>query len=254
MGKDRKVHEVVGELMAMNGIDEKALAEKVSVSELVILNYLSGLNKDSRNYGRLKGKIKEAFGLGDDFFDESHIAAAIAGPTPKKEQKTVKPKKESKAKKEKTEKKENDGSQLVFDIMGDISEEKKPEITADPIDEVKKDTAVKASGSKKQSVAVQDPLMSAVKSAGSKAKLSGKKKDITPDDVARWASEYEDEIKQSISKVFDVMRESLKANFKEDELSPIQSNKKICEIVELASKIKEDDLSLIIAMMKKLAK
>ena len=30
MGKDRKVHEVVGELMAVNSIDEKALAEKAS--------------------------------------------------------------------------------------------------------------------------------------------------------------------------------------------------------------------------------
>ena len=98
MGKDRKVHEVVGELMAMNSIDEKALAEKVGVSELVILNYLSGLNKDSRNYARLKGKIKAAFDLGDDFFDESHIAVAIAGPTPKKEKKAAKPKKEARVK------------------------------------------------------------------------------------------------------------------------------------------------------------
>ena len=254
MGKDRKVHEVVGELMAMNSIDEKALAEKVGVSELVILNYLSGLNKDSRNYARLKGKIKAAFDLGDDFFDESHIAVAIAGPTPKKEKKAAKSKKEPRAKKEKAEKKEPEGSQLVFDIKGDISEEKKPELPAEPVSEVKAEKVVKAAGTKKQSSAAQDPLMSAIKTSGSKARLSGKKKDITPDDAARWASEYEDEIKQSISRAFDVMRESLKDNFKEEEPSPIQSNKKISEIVELASKIKEDDLILIIAMMKKLAK
>ena len=94
MGKNRQAHEIVEELMAVNGIDEKTLAERAGVSELVIRNYLSGLNKDSRNYARLKEKVKEAFGLGDDFFDESHVY--VPAPAAVKEEK--KPAKTAKVK------------------------------------------------------------------------------------------------------------------------------------------------------------
>ena len=84
MGKNRQAHEIVEELMAVNGIDEKTLAEKAGVSELVIRNYLSGLNKDSRSYARLKDKVKEAFGLGEDFFDESHVYTPAPAPIDRK--------------------------------------------------------------------------------------------------------------------------------------------------------------------------
>ena len=253
MGKNRQAHEIVEELMAVNGIDEKTLAEKVGVSELVIRNYLSGLNKDSRNYSRLKDKVKEAFGLGDDFFDESHVF--VSAPVKEVKAGTKKPAKpRTKEKKEsdasdvaaksdvKTETKagskknvpvSEEGVQLVFDQKGLILEE------------------IKA---KKQPAASQDQLMSSIKSTGSKAKLSGKKKDITPEAAEKWADDYEEEMKQSVGRAFSVLKESLKEVFKKEEAKPVYTNKKITELVELASKAKEDDLNLIIAMLKKITK
>ena len=265
MGKNRQAHEIVEELMAVNGIDEKTLAEKAGVSELVIRNYLSGLNKDSRNYSRLKDKVKEAFGLGDDFFDESHVFV----PAPVKEvkagiKKPAKPR--TKEKKEsavfdvaaksdvKTETKagsmknvpvSEEGVQLVFDQKGLILEE---------IKENKQPASPKTAASKKQPAASQDQLMSSIKSTGSKAKLSGKKKDITPEAAEKWADDYEEEMKQSVGRAFSVLKESLKEVFKKEEAKPVYTNKKITELVELASKAKEDDLNLIIAMLKKITK
>lgn len=255
MGKNRQAHEIVEELMAVNGIDEKTLAEKAGVSELVIRNYLSGLNKDSRNYARLKEKVKEAFGLGDDFFDESHVY--VPAPAAVKEEK--KPAKIAKVKVEKNDGKKKstalEGTQLVFDLKGQISEEDtKKDNSADISATKSKDKKVAESGSKKQSAPASDPLMSAIKSSGSKTKLAGKKKDITPDAAGKWAAEYEDEMKQSVGRVFSVLRESLKEVFKKEEAKPAYPNKKITEIVELASKAKEDDLNLIIAMLKKITK
>ena len=245
MGKNRQAHEIVEELMAVNGIDEKTLAEKAGVSELVIRNYLSGLNKDSRSYARLKDKVKEAFGLGEDFFDESHVFT----PAPvavKEQEKPVKD--EIKPAKQKVNKKE-ESTQLVFDLTGQISEETKKEI-------IKEEKTIKASNkdTKKQSAPATDALMTSIKGSGSKAKLSGKKKDITPEAAAKWADEYEEEMKQSVGKAFSVLRESLKEVFKKEEAKPSYSNKKITEIVELASKAKEDDLNLIIAMLRKITK
>ena len=309
MGKNRKVYEVIEELMTANGMDEKTLAEKVGVSELVIRNYL-GLNKDSRNYARLKGKVKDAFGLGDDFFDEGHILAQGIKPIAKNADETTKsvkpaPKKESKKKEKEESSKDNiekpekpksakqkdvvvpndaentkvkkskivykdsaldEGKQLVFDIKGQISEEELSKVQGEEVnykESVKnamKTEAVKVTsnneavrkGKMKQSAAPQDFLMLSIKSAGSKAKLSGKKKDITPESVEKWASEYEEELKQSVGRAFNVMKESLKANFTKDDNQPIYANKKIVELVELASKAKEDDLNLIIAMLKKI--
>ena len=273
MGKNRQAHEIVEELMAVNGIDEKTLAEKAGVSELVIRNYLSGLNKDSRSYARLKDKVKEAFGLGEDFFDESHVFT----PTPvavkeekkavkkekkpvkseekavKAEEKTVKEqekpvKDETKPAKQKVNKKE-ESTQLVFDLTGQISEETKKDI-------IKEEKTIKASNkdTKKQSAPATDALMTSIKGSGSKAKLSSKKKDITPEAAAKWADEYEEEMKQSVGKAFSVLKESLKEVFKKEESKPSYSNKKITEIVELASKAKEDDLNLIIAMLRKITK
>ena len=266
MGKNRQAHEIVEELMAVNGIDEKTLAEKAGVSELVIRNYLSGLNKDSRSYARLKDKVKEAFGLGEDFFDESHVFTPASAPvnvekkTAKKEKKPVKSeekavkaeekpvKDEIKPAKQKVNKKE-ESTQLVFDLTGQISEETKKDI-------IKEEKTIKASNkdTKKQSAPATDALMTSIKGSGSKAKLSGKKKDITPEAAAKWADEYEEEMKQSVGKAFSVLRESLKEVFKKEESKPNYSNKKITEIVELASKAKEDDLNLIIAMLRKITK
>lgn len=242
MGKNRQAHEIVEELMAVNGIDEKTLAEKVGVSELVIRNYLSGLNKDSRNYSRLKDKVKEAFGLGDDFFDESHVFVPVPAQEIKaKIPKTSKPRE----KKQKESKAPDDGVQLVFDQKGLILEE---------IKEKKEPASPKAAASKKQPTAAQDQLMSSIKSTGSKAKLSGKKKDITPEAAEKWAEDYEEEMKQSVGRAFSVLKESLKEVFKKEEAKPVYTNKKITELVELASKAKEDDLNLIIAMLKKITK
>ena len=253
MGKNRQAHEIVEELMAVNGIDEKTLAEKAGVSELVIRNYLSGLNKDSRNYARLKEKVKEAFGLGDDFFDESHVYVPAAVKEEKKPAKTAKVKVEKNDGKKKSTALE--GTQLVFDLKGQISEEDTKKDNAADISVTKsKEKKAADSGSKKQSAPASDPLMSAIKSSGSKAKLAGKKKDITPDAAEKWAAEYEDEMKQSVGKAFSVIRESLKEVFKKEEAKPTYPNKKITEIVELASKAKEDDLNLIIAMLKKITK
>ena len=258
MGKNRQAHEIVEELMAVNGIDEKTLALKAGVSELVIRNYLSGLNKDSRSYARLKDKVKEAFGLGDDFFDESHVYVPAPTPAVKEEKKPAKTK-SAKVKVEKNEGEKKapglEGTQLVFDLKGQISEEENKK--EDPVDSSSSKTKEKKavnSESKKQSTPATDPLMSAIKSSGSKAKLAGKKKDITPDAAEKWASEYEDEMKQSVGRAFSVLRESLKEVFKKEEAKPAYPNKKITEIVELASKAKEDDLNLIIAMLKKITK
>lgn len=256
MGKNRQAHEIVEELMAVNGIDEKTLAEKAGVSELVIRNYLSGLNKDSRNYARLMEKVKEAFGLGDDFFDESHVY--VPAPAAVKEEK--KPARSKPAKTVKVEKTDGgkkmpalEGTQLVFDLKGQISEEDTKKDNSTDISAAKsKDKKTAESGSKKPSAPASDPLMSAIKSSGSKAKLAGKKKEITPDAAEKWAAEYEDEMKQSVGRAFSVLRESLKEVFKKEEAKPAYPNKKITEIVELASKAKEDDLNLIIAMLKKI--
>ena len=253
MGKDRKAHEVVEELMVTYNVDVKGLAEKTGVSELVVLNYFSGLNKDSRNYVRFKGMVKKAFGLDEEFFGEGHVWEPVAITLPeKKEEKPAKPKKPRK-KAETAQKKEtsDEGIQLSFDEKGQISqtEPEKPE---------GKDTEVKVTEVKKpesrKTPVQQDGLMSAIRMSGSKAKLAGKKKDITPEDAVRWAEEYSEEIKQSIGRAFGVLSESLKDNFKKEDPNPVFANKKIAEIVELASKAKEDDLNLIIAMLKKITR
>ena len=263
MAKDRKAHEVVEELLCKYKIDEKGLAEKAGVSELVVRNYLSGLNKDSKNYSTFKGKVKKAFELGDDFFSEEHVwepVALEANAEPVLETKPVRTRRPRK----KPGAMDTDpevGVQLVFDQKGKISqenegnplqpEEKQRKKTEGDL--VKNDTAEKKNAPKKQEVKA-DSLMSTIKASGSKAKLSGKKKDITPEAAENWAAEYEEEVKQSIGKVFEVLKESLKENFVKEEMAPKYANRKITEIVELASKAKEDDLNLIIAMLKKITK
>ena len=126
MGKDRKVHEVVGELMEIHGINEKELAEKAGVSELVVRNYYSGLNKDSRNYARFKSKVQAAFELKDEFFSDEHIWTPKPVQVPEKTEKENKPEKNGKpvkAAKQKKKKPYSDVVQLFFDQKGQISEE-----------------------------------------------------------------------------------------------------------------------------------
>ncbi|MBR5179039.1 MAG: hypothetical protein IKW90_09625 [Lachnospiraceae bacterium] len=262
MGKDRKAHEIVGELMERYNINEKAFAERAGVSELVVLNYLSGLNKDSRNYARLKSKVKAAFELEDEFFSEEHVWTPKPVPEAVKEEKKEKPAKQAKPKKKKAY---SDIAQLFFNQKGQISEEPvkegqipekevvKPAVDTN-IPSVENEAPEKKSSVKKQQAAPQDPLMSAIKLSGSKAKLSGKKKDITPEDASRWVGEYEEEIKHSVGRAFEVLRESLKENFTKEETKPVYTNKKIAELVELASKAKDEDLALVITMLKKLIK
>ena len=262
MGKDRKAHEIVGELMERYNINEKAFAERAGVSELVVLNYLSGLNKDSRNYARLKSKVKAAFELEDEFFSEEHVWTPKPVPEAVKEEKKEKPAKQTKPKKKKAY---SDIAQLFFNQKGQISEEPvkeeqipekevvKPAVDTN-IPSVENEAPEKKSSVKKQQAAPQDPLMSAIKLSGSKAKLSGKKKDITPEDASRWVGEYEEEIKHSVGRAFEVLRESLKENFTKEETKPVYTNKKIAELVELASKAKDEDLALVITMLKKLIK
>lgn len=257
MGKDRKVHEVVGELMEIHGINEKELAEKAGVSELVVRNYYSGLNKDSRNYARFKSKVQGAFELKDEFFSDEHIWTPKPVQVPEKAEKEKKPEKTGKpvkAAKPKKKKPYSDVVQLFFDQKGQISEEVESvaEVTEKKAEDNEK--AEKKAVAKKQPSVQQDPLMSAIKLSGSKAKLSGKKKDITPEGAARWAGEFEEEIKQAIGKVFGVMKESLRGNFTLEEQKPAYQSKKIAELVELASKAKDEDLNLVITMLKKLTK
>ena len=302
MGKDRKAHEVIEEIMSINNIDAKALAEKAGLSEIVVANYLSGLNKDNRTYARLKGKLREAFGLDDKFFGEEHIWLPTEVKIEKKEERIEQPKKERKKSEEKEgkkpldkekkegkkslvkEKKEDkkslekendslidDGVQLVFDQKGKISketetEEKRPlkEASAtQPKEKNSKKSSGEAKGeeirkakektkeAKKPSDSDLDSILTAIKLTGSKYKLSAKKKDITPEEAVKWLDAYEEELKQSIDRTFNVLRESLKANLLKEE-KQAYSNKKIEEIVRIASKAKEDDLNLIIAMLKKL--
>lgn len=280
MGKDRKAHEVIEEIMSINNIDEKAFAEKAGLSELVVTNYLSGLNKDSRTYARLKVKVKEAFGLSDEFFGDDHSWIPTAVNIEKKEEKTEPPKKERKKSGKKESKKPlekekndpiDDGVQLVFDQKGKISQETGPEDShllkeasaVQPKVKIHKKSSGEAKGEdskktkektkevKKQADSNLDTVLTAMKLTGSKYKLSAKKKDITPEEAAKWIDAYEEEVKQSIDRAFNVLRESLKANLEKEE-KQVYANKKIEEIVRMASKVKEDDLNLIIAMLKKL--
>ena len=266
MGKDRKAHEIVGELMERYNINEKAFAERAGVSELVVLNYLSGLNKDSRNYARLKSKVKAAFELEDEFFSEEHVWTPRPVPEALKEENKEKLAKQAKLKKKKAY---SDIAQMFFNQKGQISEEpvkeeqiQEKEAIKEPVKTTvdtnipssENEASEKKSAVKKQQAAPQDPLMSAIKLSGSKAKLSGKKKDITPEDASRWVGEYEEEIKQSVGRAFEVLRESLKENFTKEETKPVYTNKKIAELVELASKAKDEDLALVITMLKKLIK
>lgn len=280
MGKNRKVHEVVEELMTLYRLGEKELAEKAGVSELVIRNYLTGLNKDSRNYARLKEKVKGAFSLGDEFFDESHVSVSVPKSVQSEEKKADEPvktktipKRKKKtitienASKDNSSSSVDEGTQLVFDIDGKISEEEKQEVDenhakadkaekADQPDKTNKTGKVKAAGktAEKEQANAVDSLISAIRTSGSKAKLSGKKKDITSEAAKDWASKFEQEIKESVEKAFDVLKKSLADNFSKEETKPVYANKKIAELVELASKAKEDDLNLVIAMLKKITR
>ncbi len=253
MAKDRKVGEVIGELMERYNIDEKTLAEKTKVSGLVIQKYLSELYKDNRSYLTFKRKVKAAFELDDGFFSEDHIWTPKPVVISDTDTKPVKVKKERKRKTENVISVKNvgntpveEGTQLFFDQKGKISEESTVvELPPEP-----KKKAV----STNKAVNQQDSLMTSIRLSGSKVKLSGKKKDITPENAVEWAEAYEGEIKQSIGKVFDVLKESLKGNFEKEDPKPAYPNRKIAEIVELASKAKEEDLNLIIMMLKKLSK
>jgi len=253
MGKERKAYEIIDELMETNGLDEATLAEKAGLSELVIRNYRTGLNKDSRRYSRLKEKLKTAFELEDNFFSEEHIRVSASVPKPDTEITEDKPKRtrrkslEVGEKREKPAKmREDEGVQMVFDLKGDISEESMKKEQATEI--------IKKNGTKKTAAAAPDPLLSAIRSSGSKAKLTGKKKTITPEEAVKWAEAYEKETKQAVGKAFDVLKESLKKNFDGQNPKTVYNNKKITEMVELASKVKDEDLNLIIMMLKKFAK
>lgn len=255
MGKDRKAHEMLEELLALNGLNERSLAEKIGVSELVIRNYLTGLNKDNRNYARIKAKIKESFGIGDDFFDESHVPAPGVEYKPEPERK-IKRAGRTAAKTTGADESKgalpDKGQQPAADLNGAVTVEDK----TDSMEEVpvKKETGreeKKATAKKSQTIQT-DPLLAAIKAVGNKAKLPGKKKDITPEAAEAWASAYEEEMKQSVARIFAVVRESLRANFVKEEAKPVYARKKVAEIVELVEKAKEEDLNLILAMLKKM--
>ena len=281
----KKAVDLLTELMGASGLDLAGMSSRMGLSEYTLNQYMEKLHKNDRVYMTLQKKIKSTFGLDDGFFEEGTVftVADIIMPSAEtKEPETVPEKITEREKKVYAPSKKTRTAKTVPNMPDEKSAAVKKEAAA-PAEESDRPEEKESSkdlhgdavtekgktnetGTRKGEKAMEEKgtstedrkdipgdLISVMRNAGTKMKVPAKKAAVTPEIMKEWADAFEKEVSEKIEKSFDVMKAAI-AEAAEAERKPVYPNRKIEEMVTLASKVKEDDLDIVIMILKKLTR